>query len=154
MRADDRAGDVTEDAILGGRLRLTQPAVTYQLRTLERSEAQAIAIIICKGHLPLLARRDLKKLMAVTGADETLLREALDLVAIAAVSVRKRTTGGYALTKLAGQVHRLRVHLMRRPRASGARTAPGWLLRWMRRTTQDGGGRRTVGRWSTTPGAS
>src|SRR5258708_4459123 len=25
MRADDRAGDVTEDAILGGRLRLSQP---------------------------------------------------------------------------------------------------------------------------------
>jgi RNA polymerase sigma-54 factor len=54
--------------------------LTLQLRTLERSEAQAIAIIICKGHLPLLARRDLKKLMAVTGADETLLREAQALI--------------------------------------------------------------------------
>ncbi len=51
-----------------------------QLRTLERSEAQAIAIIVCRGHLPLLARRDLKKLMAVTGADETLLREAQALI--------------------------------------------------------------------------
>ncbi|HEV7578419.1 MAG TPA: RNA polymerase factor sigma-54 [Caldimonas sp.] len=54
--------------------------LTLQLRMLDRSEAQAIAIIICKGHLTLLARRDLKKLMAVTGADETLLREAQALI--------------------------------------------------------------------------
>jgi len=54
--------------------------LTLQLRTRARSEAQAIAIIICKGHLPLLARRDLKKLMAVTGADEVLLREAQALI--------------------------------------------------------------------------
>ena len=51
-----------------------------QLRTLPRSEAQAIAIIVCRSHLQLLARRDLKKLMAVTGADETLLREAQALI--------------------------------------------------------------------------
>jgi RNA polymerase sigma-54 factor len=51
-----------------------------QLRTLPRGEAQAIAIIVCKSHLPLLARRDLKKLMAVTGADENLLREAQALI--------------------------------------------------------------------------
>ena len=51
-----------------------------QLRMLERSEAQAIAIIVCRSHLALLARRDLKKLMAVTGADETLLREAQALI--------------------------------------------------------------------------
>src|SRR6476619_1349178 len=54
--------------------------LTLQLRTLARSEAQAIAIIICKSHLPLLARRDLKELMAVTGADEVLLREAQALI--------------------------------------------------------------------------
>jgi RNA polymerase sigma-54 factor len=54
--------------------------LTLQLRAQSRSEAQAIAIIVCKGHLPLLARRDLKKLMAVTGADETLLREAQALI--------------------------------------------------------------------------
>jgi RNA polymerase sigma-54 factor len=54
--------------------------LTLQLRTRERSEAQAIAIIVCKSHLPLLAKRDLKKLMAVTGADETLLREAQALI--------------------------------------------------------------------------
>jgi len=51
-----------------------------QLRMLARSEAQAIAIIVCRSHLQLLARRDLKKLMAVTGADETLLREAQALI--------------------------------------------------------------------------
>ncbi|MGZ5892908.1 MAG: RNA polymerase factor sigma-54 [Caldimonas sp.] len=51
-----------------------------QLRTLPRGEAQAIAIIVCRSHLQLLARRDLKKLMAVTGADEALLREAQALI--------------------------------------------------------------------------
>ena len=54
--------------------------LTLQLRTKERSEAQMIAIIVCKTHLELLARRDLKKLMAVTGADEDLLREAQALI--------------------------------------------------------------------------
>ena len=54
--------------------------LTLQLRNQPRCEAQMIAIIICKHHLPLLARRDLKKLMAVTGADEELLREAQALV--------------------------------------------------------------------------
>ncbi|MGK2898858.1 MAG: RNA polymerase factor sigma-54 [Burkholderiaceae bacterium] len=54
--------------------------LTLQLRLQPRSEAQAIAIIVCKQHLELLARRDLKKLMAVTGADEDLLREAQALI--------------------------------------------------------------------------
>ena len=54
--------------------------LTLQLRAKERSQAQAIAIIVCKSHLPLLARRDLKKLMAVTGADEQMLREAQALI--------------------------------------------------------------------------
>ena len=54
--------------------------LTLQLRNLERGQAQMIAIIICKQHLELLARRDLKKLMAVTGADEDLLREAQALI--------------------------------------------------------------------------
>jgi RNA polymerase sigma-54 factor len=39
-----------------------------------------IAIIVCKSHLELLARRDLKKLMAVTGADDDMLREAQALI--------------------------------------------------------------------------
>ena len=51
-----------------------------QLRTQPRCEAQMIAIIVCKQHLELLARRDLKKLMAATGADDNLLREAQALI--------------------------------------------------------------------------
>ena len=51
-----------------------------QLRALERTEAQTVAIIVCKQHLELLARRDMKKLMAATGADEDLLREAQALI--------------------------------------------------------------------------
>ena len=51
-----------------------------QLRAQPRCEAQAIAIIVCRSHLQLLARRDLKKLMAVTGADEHQLREAQAMI--------------------------------------------------------------------------
>ncbi|CAN5403408.1 RNA polymerase factor sigma-54 [soil metagenome] len=51
-----------------------------QLRAQPRCEAQMIAIIVCKSHLELLARRDLKKLCAATGADEDLLREAQALI--------------------------------------------------------------------------
>jgi len=54
--------------------------LTLQLRLQPRSEAQTIAIIVCKQHLELLARRDLKKLMAATGADEVLLKEAQALI--------------------------------------------------------------------------
>jgi len=54
--------------------------LTLQLRAQERCEAQMVAIIICKNHLPLLARRDLKRLIAVTGADDELLREAQALI--------------------------------------------------------------------------
>jgi RNA polymerase sigma-54 factor len=54
--------------------------LVLQLRAKPRSEAQMIAILICKHHLPLLARRDLRKLMAATGADEELLRQAQALI--------------------------------------------------------------------------
>jgi len=54
--------------------------LTLQLRTQERCEAQMIAIIICKQHLDLLARRDMKKLMAATGADEELIKQAQALI--------------------------------------------------------------------------
>jgi RNA polymerase sigma-54 factor len=56
--------------------------LTLQLRLLPRSEAQMIAIMICKQHLELLARRDLKKLMAVTGADEDLIKQAQALITV------------------------------------------------------------------------
>ncbi|MDE1997703.1 MAG: RNA polymerase factor sigma-54 [Burkholderiales bacterium] len=51
-----------------------------QLKALPRTEAQAIAILICRHHLDLLARRDIKKLMAVTGADEDLIKQAQALI--------------------------------------------------------------------------
>jgi RNA polymerase sigma-54 factor len=54
--------------------------LTLQLRTQTRCEAQMIAIMVCKEHLELLARRDLKRLMAATGADEDLLRQAQALI--------------------------------------------------------------------------
>ncbi len=54
--------------------------LTLQLRALPKSPAQVIAILICKGHLELLAKRDMRRLMSETGADETLLREAQVLI--------------------------------------------------------------------------
>jgi RNA polymerase sigma-54 factor len=54
--------------------------LTLQLRVTPRCEAQAVAIIVCKQHLELLARRDLKKLMLATGADEELLKQAQALI--------------------------------------------------------------------------
>jgi RNA polymerase sigma-54 factor len=54
--------------------------LVLQLRALPRSEAQMIAILVCKHHLALLARRDGKKLMAATGADEELLKAAQALI--------------------------------------------------------------------------
>ncbi|MFT3954009.1 MAG: RNA polymerase factor sigma-54 [Piscinibacter sp.] len=54
--------------------------LALQLRALPRSEAQLVAIIVCKSHLDLLARRDLKKLVAATGADEDLLKQAQALI--------------------------------------------------------------------------
>ncbi len=56
--------------------------LVIQLRRLPRCEAQAIAILICKQHLELLARRDSKKLMLATGADEALLRQAQALIKV------------------------------------------------------------------------
>jgi len=54
--------------------------LTLQLRTLPRSEARDVALAICNGNLPLLAKRDTKKLMSVTGADEEGLRAAQALI--------------------------------------------------------------------------
>jgi len=54
--------------------------LVLQLRARPRCEAQAVAIIVCKHHLDLLARRDTKKLMAATGADEVLLKQAHALI--------------------------------------------------------------------------
>ena len=65
---------------LGVGARDLSECLTLQLRARPRCQAQAIAIIVCKQFLELLARRDLKKLMAATGADEALLKEAQALI--------------------------------------------------------------------------
>jgi len=54
--------------------------LVLQLRSGPRCEAQMIAILVCKHHLELLARRDAKKLIAATGADEDLLKAAQALI--------------------------------------------------------------------------
>jgi len=51
-----------------------------QLCTLPPSPARAVALAICAQHLELLARRDLRRLAALTGADEALVREAQALI--------------------------------------------------------------------------
>lgn len=65
---------------LGVGARDLSECLILQLRAMPRSQAQMIAIIICKQHLDLLARRDIKKLMSATGADEELLRHAQSLI--------------------------------------------------------------------------
>ncbi len=51
-----------------------------QLRPMPPSAVRDVAMAICDKHLELLARRDTKKLTAVTGADETLLKQAQSLI--------------------------------------------------------------------------
>ncbi len=51
-----------------------------QLRTLPRSPEQALAVVICRRHLDLLAKRDWRRLMSLTGADDELLRGAQALI--------------------------------------------------------------------------
>jgi RNA polymerase sigma-54 factor len=54
--------------------------LVLQLRACARCEAQAIAVIVAKHHLELLAKRDFKKLAAATGADDELLKAAQALI--------------------------------------------------------------------------
>jgi RNA polymerase sigma-54 factor len=65
---------------LGVGARDLSECLVLQLRAGPRCEAQAIAVLVCKHHLALLARRDYKKLMAATGADEELLKAAQALI--------------------------------------------------------------------------
>ncbi len=51
-----------------------------QLREKPASTACKLAIAICREHLELLARRDVRRLATVTGADETTLRDAQALI--------------------------------------------------------------------------
>ncbi len=53
-----------------------------QLRALpEQTTVVTLAIELCAGHLDLLARKDVKRLVELTGADTESLREAMSLVA-------------------------------------------------------------------------
>jgi RNA polymerase sigma-54 factor len=54
--------------------------LVLQLRQRPDSQAKAVSIRICQGHLELLARKDMKKLMSATGADESTLRAAEALI--------------------------------------------------------------------------
>ena len=65
---------------LGVGARNLSECLQLQLRAGPRCEAQMIAILVCKHHLDLLARRDTRKLMAATGADEELLKAAQALI--------------------------------------------------------------------------
>jgi RNA polymerase sigma-54 factor len=51
-----------------------------QLRATPRCPARAVALRICEQYLELLARRDMKRLVALTGADEALVRQAQELI--------------------------------------------------------------------------
>jgi RNA polymerase sigma-54 factor len=54
--------------------------LVLQLRATPRCEARSVAVRICEHHLELLARRDVKKLISATGANEELLRQAQSLI--------------------------------------------------------------------------
>jgi RNA polymerase sigma-54 factor len=54
--------------------------LALQLKAMPRCPARQVALRICEQHLELLAKRDLKRLMALTGADEDLVREAQELI--------------------------------------------------------------------------
>ncbi|MFT3859705.1 MAG: RNA polymerase factor sigma-54 [Aquabacterium sp.] len=51
-----------------------------QLNAMPADEVRDLAIVICKDHLELLARRDTKKLTAATGATEAMLKAAQGLI--------------------------------------------------------------------------
>jgi len=51
-----------------------------QLRMAPKSPARQVALRICEQYLELLARRDMRRLTALTGASEDLVREAHELI--------------------------------------------------------------------------
>jgi len=54
--------------------------IALQLKATPRCAARQVALRICDQYLELLARRDMKRLTALTGADEDLVRSAQDLI--------------------------------------------------------------------------
>ncbi len=65
---------------LGVGARSLSECLVLQLSETDDCDARRVAIQICEQHLELLARRDVKKLSAATGADEALLRQAQSLI--------------------------------------------------------------------------
>ena len=54
--------------------------LALQLKTTPRCPARQVALRICDQYLELLAKRDMKRLTALTGADEDLVRSAQELI--------------------------------------------------------------------------
>ena len=54
--------------------------LAIQLRAGPATPAREVALALCAEHLELLARRDVKRLMSATGANEALLRQAQALI--------------------------------------------------------------------------
>jgi RNA polymerase sigma-54 factor len=54
--------------------------LSLQLKALPKTPARQLALRICEQYLELLARRDIKRLSALTGSDEALVREAQRLI--------------------------------------------------------------------------
>ena len=65
---------------LGVGARDLSECICLQLRALPPSDARQLAVQIADEHLELLARRDMKKLVAATGGDDDLIRQAQDLI--------------------------------------------------------------------------
>jgi len=65
---------------LGVGARTLGECLSLQLRVTPRCPARTLALKICDQYLELLARRDMRRLMALTGADEHLVREAQTLI--------------------------------------------------------------------------
>ncbi len=65
---------------LGVGARNLSECLVLQLRATPKCMARQVAIRICEQHLEALARRDLRRLGALTGADDTTLRQAQGLI--------------------------------------------------------------------------
>ena len=65
---------------LGVGARSLTECLSLQLRATPACQIRSLALRICEQYLELLARRDMKRLTALTGADEDMVREAQTLI--------------------------------------------------------------------------
>jgi RNA polymerase sigma-54 factor len=56
--------------------------LAIQIRATPRCPARQLALRICDQHLELLAKRDMRRLTSITGADEVLVRQAQALIVV------------------------------------------------------------------------